>query len=95
MGFLAIVAALLSAMSRSADLVVRLMDGTTQLGRGEHMQVVLQFEWLDHAKVGELGPDEAAFKHAVWVWFSALERAALDRVRSGVERGRHARSTMG
>lgn len=70
-------------MSRSTDLVMRLVDGTTQPGRGEHMQLVLQYEWLDHSKVGELEPKEAMLKECVWQWFSSLDREALERVRTG------------
>ena len=70
-------------MSRSTDLVMRLVDGTTQPGRGEHMQLVLQYEWLDHSKVGELEPKEAMLKECVWQWFCGLDREALERVRTG------------
>ena len=57
------------------------MEGTTQPGRGEHMQLVLQYEWLDHAKVGELEPKEETLKEAIYQWFTGLDRAALERVR--------------
>lgn len=63
------------------------MEGTTQPGRGEHMQLVLQYEWLDHAKVGELEPKEEVMKEAVFQWFSSLDRAALEKVRSCLSAG--------
>lgn len=73
-----------SHSDHAANLVAKIMGGQDP-GRGQHMVLVLQFEWLDSAK-NVLTPKEAVLKEAVWQWFSSLDRAALERVRTATTR---------